>query len=643
MIPISRIFLLFLASYAVIFLTVYNFRSAPSSIEDLYSQGKTNALASNNVFLAEEFPDVSVPLSQVDPDELGTQTPSEPEIVETIAVSDELTRDHKSEFQKQRKEAMKSLGRKSHILNKLTSPNPFKILGAYAEIPEGLVKPKYDTVHFGLMNEDDYCERTDRYNLLYTDNIFKNKNIFTDYLPWMMISDRIIPQIGEFAMPHIPGPMSKATYNTSTYPFEPKITNFYVTTDGFYRYHEMGKHYLCATQMFNHIPGHRSVVRKDEVLKSVARYTELNEGKPECFNKNMIFPRAYRLHFKSECKSFFKKINSQKYINSLENEPIQYLIKIGFGVHKSQGVFLLDQEENTRLNNAYDFGKKCGEMKKSIIAQKYITNPLLLDRNNKFDFRMYMFIASTNPLITYYHDGYMRVSVNEFEKTSKDRATHLTNTYLAEKKFAEAREENKTINGMNAEELKDYHLWDFMDLQEYLLEIGKINDTNWLDNYLRPEFKKALVHIMRASSYTFWKQSNLYELFGLDFMLDEDLKLWFIEANPNPLLTGVKPELIERMLLDMFEIQYAYYHSRMKRVLNVIQKMQIDAKVNDKVDYGMWRKEYQEAVKNRLEPEYKLSGNNTFSLFIDQNLLPSSAAYFGYLDEACLSPEIDIK
>jgi len=46
----------------------------------------------------------------------------------------------------------------------------------------------------------------------------------------------------------------------------------------------------------------------------------------------------------------------------------------------------------------------------------------------------------------------------------------LTNTFVAEKKFEEARNENKTINGMTAEELEEYHLWTFEKLEKYLLD-----------------------------------------------------------------------------------------------------------------------------------------------------------------------------
>jgi len=141
----------------------------------------------------------------------------------------------------------------------------------------------------------------------------------------------------------------------------------------------------------------------------------------------------------------------------------------------------------------------------------------------------------------------------------------------------------------------------------------------------------------------FWKESNVYELYGLDLMLDEDLQLWYIECNPNPLLDGVKPQFIEKMLVDFFEIQFAFYKSRMQRVMKVLEKMMTASEKNnngEKIDYSFWRKEYQAASKNRLEPDYQISKDNTWLPIIDENLSGANG-YYGHLSDECLSVDVD--
>jgi len=171
----------------------------------------------------------------------------------------------------------------------------------------------------------------------------------------------------------------------------------------------------------------------------------------------------------TECQQFFKELDSKAYQDRKKEEPIQYLIKKGYGAHRAAGIELLDEEEELRLKLEYNNGADCGLKDKSLVAQKYISNPLLLDKQNKFDFRIYMLIASIKPLIVYYHDGFLRVSLSQFDKFSKERNVHFTNTHLSKTVFAEAGE-NK-LGDVTEDELRDYQMWLMEDLQEYLLKI----------------------------------------------------------------------------------------------------------------------------------------------------------------------------
>ena len=92
-------------------------------------------------------------------------------------------------------------------------------------------------------------------------------------------------------------------------------------------------------------------------------------------------------------------------------------MKIDEGTYKWENLHLLDGEKTLMMKHLYQNGTKCGFMTKAILVQKYITNPLLLDKNNRFDLRAYMLVSSTNPLTVFYHDGYLKVSSRSFNKS----------------------------------------------------------------------------------------------------------------------------------------------------------------------------------------------------------------------------------
>jgi len=401
--------------------------------------------------------------------------------------------------------------------------------------------------------------------------------------------------------------------------------------------YKAGEQFLCATQMYNHIPGHGVLKRKDLVVDSVHSYAARYKSQPQCFSNKEFFPKSYRLYRKGECKKFFGILNSAAYKKSLKEEPIQYLIKVGYGSHRANGVFLLDKSQTSKINKLYGSrGQNCGKVHKSLIGQTYITDPLLLDLNNKFDFRVYMLVASTNPTIVYYHDGFLRVSLKTYNKNSKDRTTHLTNTHLSKNIFAQAKDGK--YNGKTEAELRDYQMWTLPELEDYLVESGKVTDPNWLTNTLRPQFQKAFVHTVRMSEKSFWKGSNVFEMFGLDFMLDSKLNLWFIECNSSPQLIGTSPmktNFLIKMLTNLFEIQYAYYRSRMHRVFELLSKINKEITETHKTNYTKWQVEYKKAVANRLEPQFEVSKNNSFILIMDRSK-KGKERYLGNLLDECI-------
>ena len=189
-------------------------------------------------------------------------------------------------------------------------------------------------------------------------------------------------------------------------------------------------------------------------------------------------------------------------------------------------------------------------------------------------------------------------------------------------------------------------------LQSYLLETviylypfnpllfkGKIDNPNWLNDYLRPAFKKAFIHTVMMTEHAFLKKSNVFEMFGLDFILDEDLNLWFIECNASPVFQGtsVEKELFQtRMLKDMFNIEYAFLRSRTKRLKNWAKKYHENRLAgNSTISDEEFKREFRGANKNWLEgyADLKELKNNTFTKIIDMGLGSNSKEAFNNMFE----------
>jgi hypothetical protein len=48
------------------------------------------------------------------------------------------------------------------------------------------------------------------------------------------------------------------------------------------------------------------------------------------------------------------------------------------------------------------------------------------------------------------------------------------------------------------------------------------------------------------------RRQNIFELFGYDFLIDEDLRTWLIECNNNPYF-GIANDYIKRILPKMID------------------------------------------------------------------------------------------
>ncbi|XP_015113315.1 tubulin polyglutamylase TTLL4 [Diachasma alloeum] len=171
--------------------------------------------------------------------------------------------------------------------------------------------------------------------------------------------------------------------------------------------------------------------------------------------------------------------------------------------------------------------------KRPIIVQQYLSKPLLIG-GAKFDLRLYVLVTSFNPLRVYlYPDGLVRfasVKYTDDINYLSDRLMHLTNYSI-----------NKTSASYTSNECADScvgHKWTIKTFMTYLEKEG-IN-TKKLWNSVKDIVVKTMIAgeppintLTRTNTTT---RYSCFELFGVDILLDENLKPWLLEVNISPSL-----------------------------------------------------------------------------------------------------------
>ena len=180
---------------------------------------------------------------------------------------------------------------------------------------------------------------------------------------------------------------------------------------------------------------------------------------------------------------------------------------------------------------------------KSWVVQKYVEHPFLFN-GRKFDIRVWA-VVTDDLRVYFYRPGYLRTSSAEYNLKARDNYVHLTNQCLQVKGEGYAQhEEGNTLN--------------YDDLQRYLDEHYPQYNLN-VEELLLPRIKDLVIDCFLSIRRKMnpGPRNNVFELFGFDFLLDEDFRIWLIEVNFNPFLgtpNEYMRELVPKMINDLIKI-----------------------------------------------------------------------------------------
>lgn len=158
------------------------------------------------------------------------------------------------------------------------------------------------------------------------------------------------------------------------------------------------------------------------------------------------------------------------------------------------------------------------------VVQQYIPNPALIN-GRKFTFRLPVILTNYAGVFIY-HEGYINISALPFNLNDNfvNKKTHITN-YVIDGEFAHI--EQRLIHSLD----------NFSDLYQQMSVIVHC-------------VIKALLKI--APHYLKYKNINIFEIFGFDFILDTNGKLWLLEINQGPDAPTFEDNVLDKTLWNHF-------------------------------------------------------------------------------------------
>ena len=194
-----------------------------------------------------------------------------------------------------------------------------------------------------------------------------------------------------------------------------------------------------------------------------------------------------------------------------------------------------EENENDKEEKIYNCNK--------ILIQKYIENPLLY-KGRKCDMRIWVLLTHQKKVFLF-KEGHLKTCSVQYDINSKDAFTHITN-YSFQK------------HNDNFQKFEKGNEVPFYEFQKFIDE--KYPEKNYkLNRDLMKQIKDIISVSMRCGKNTINKfnRNFQFEIFGYDFMLDNDFNAFLIEINTNPGLEISSPWIqivVPRMLDDALRL-----------------------------------------------------------------------------------------
>jgi tubulin polyglutamylase TTLL6/13 len=302
---------------------------------------------------------------------------------------------------------------------------------------------------------------------------------------------------------------------------------------------------LKPWQFVNHFPGTFAIANK----VALARYLERLQKR---------FPALYAFHPKSYALP--GQLSQLQLLLGRSSNLITYIVKPDLG-SQGRGIFLVQEPE--QLEN----------FREAAIAQEYVA-PFLIN-GLKFDFRIYVLIASVDPLRIYiFEEGMARFCTESYRPPQlcnlHEVFRHLTNYSV--NKHNRRFQQNETASGSDEASHKRSMSSVFAEIRRSGGDAdGLRSDIERIVTLTILSAHAFLRHNYRASFRAPDGRSRCFEILGFDILIDQDLKPWVLEVNQSPSFhcdSGFDLELKENVIgqaLRIMDIPFDFFEAIQQR------------------------------------------------------------------------------
>mmetsp|Transcript_36820 Transcript_36820/g.41984 ORF Transcript_36820/g.41984 Transcript_36820/m.41984 type:complete len:519 (-) Transcript_36820:538-2094(-) len=280
---------------------------------------------------------------------------------------------------------------------------------------------------------------------------------------------------------------------------------------------------LQPWQRYNHIPGVYSWDNKDNFIRGFEEY----KRKYHPHKKLRMLPETYQISTKLGIQRWRERL----FQHDGMNEP--WVLK-EIDVNNGAGIDILGPNSKELKEIEESLDSQDYEKDGYFIAQEYICNELTWYGDFKFDLRYYWLVASLDPLIVLYHDGYVRVGNSQYDESDFSSTTkHLTtHTYLPDEVKAPAEDLAQLIREhYTANQRRLRSTIRNIDPYEHVRNQIKESVAETVAAFKAETFGNSKKNKNKKHKFT---AENGFVIYGADFVIDNDLDVWYTESQEGP-------------------------------------------------------------------------------------------------------------